>query len=77
MGCRHEGFHELRARYDRDRRMLIFFWTCETCGTRLSEFRRQAYRPHFDPQGNQSVAASHNKDDPGGLQGLAAPGPTA
>ena len=49
MGCRHEGFHQVRSRYDRERGMLIFFWTCEVCGTRLSEFRREAYRPHYDP----------------------------
>ena len=58
MRCRHEGFHQVRAKYDRDLRMLIFVWTCETCGTRLGEFRREAYRPHFDRRGNQRAEAA-------------------
>ena len=64
MRCRHEGFHEAQAKYDRDRGVLIFFWTCERCGTRLSEFRLEAYRPQFDPRATTASRASRNEVTP-------------
>lgn len=50
--CSHDGFHAIRTEYDRDRGVLLYFWTCERCGTRLREARREQYRPFFDPHGN-------------------------
>ena len=32
--------------------MLVYYWTCERCGARLNEARREPYRPSFDPHGN-------------------------
>jgi hypothetical protein len=52
MTCRHNGFHDISTVYDRRRRELVFHWTCERCGARLSEARREPYRPSFDPHGN-------------------------
>jgi hypothetical protein len=39
--------------YDRSRGLLIFFWTCEQCGTRLGEIGRLRYRPSFNPDGQR------------------------
>jgi hypothetical protein len=49
MSCSHDGFHEIRTAYDRAHGELVFFWTCNTCGERLSEARRERYRPAFEP----------------------------
>lgn len=51
MSCPHEGFHAIRTVYDRRRGILVYFWTCEECGRRLNEARREDYRPAFDPHG--------------------------
>jgi hypothetical protein len=53
MACPHDGFHDIRTAYDRRRGLLVFHWTCERCGARLSEARREPYRPSFDPRGNE------------------------
>jgi hypothetical protein len=50
--CSHDGFHDIRTVYDRTRGLLLFYWTCEACGTRLGEARRDEYRPQFDADGN-------------------------
>jgi hypothetical protein len=44
--------------YDRERGLLVYFWTCERCGTRLHEAGRAEYRPSFDPRGNERVVDS-------------------
>lgn len=44
--------------YDRNSGVLVYFWTCESCGKRLGEARREDYRPQFDPQGNQRFLAA-------------------
>jgi hypothetical protein len=44
--------------YDRQRGLLLFFWICEDCGTRLREAHRAEYRPRFDPRGNDPHLAS-------------------
>lgn len=54
MRCSHEGFHAIRTVYDRHGGVLVFFWTCEVCGERLGEARRESYRPHYDRRGSQS-----------------------
>jgi hypothetical protein len=51
MDCAHKGFHGIRSTYDRQRGLLVFFWTCERCGVRLRELHREEYRPRFDPTG--------------------------
>jgi hypothetical protein len=57
MSCSHEGFHEIRTVYERDHGVLRYFWTCERCGARLCEARREEYRPSFDPNGNDRFQA--------------------
>jgi hypothetical protein len=52
MDCAHDGYHALRSSYDRREGVLVFFWTCESCGARLREASREEYRPQFDPRGN-------------------------
>jgi hypothetical protein len=52
MSCNHDGFHGFRSSYDRSRGVLVYFWTCESCGRRLGEARREEYRPQFDRRGN-------------------------
>jgi hypothetical protein len=37
--------------------MLVYYWNCERCGRRLTEVRRQEYRPLFDPHGNDRYLA--------------------
>jgi hypothetical protein len=32
--------------------VLAFVWACERCGAVLREVRREAYRPHYEPHGN-------------------------
>jgi hypothetical protein len=54
MACAHDGYHGIRTAYDRRRGLLFFHWTCERCGARLSEARREQYRPSFDPRGNET-----------------------
>ena len=57
MACSHEGFHCIRAWYERRSGVLVYYWTCEGCGARLGELRRQPYRPQFDPHGNERFLA--------------------
>jgi hypothetical protein len=55
--CPHSGLRDIRTAYDRRRGLLVYFWTCEQCGTRLDEARREEYRPSFDPHGNDPYLA--------------------
>jgi len=57
MACPHDGFHTIHTAYDRRREVLVYFWTCERCGERLDEARREAYRPAYDPHGNDRFRA--------------------
>jgi hypothetical protein len=57
MSCPHDGFHGIRTAYDRPSGVLVFFWTCERCGARLREARRDEYRPAYDPHGNDRFLA--------------------
>ncbi|HEY1276806.1 MAG TPA: hypothetical protein VGF25_17990 [Thermoleophilaceae bacterium] len=52
MDCSHDGFHGISSSYDQNRGLLVYFWTCERCGTLLRECRREEYKPRFDPKGN-------------------------
>jgi hypothetical protein len=58
MSCKHAEFHTVSSHYDRDRGVLVYYWTCERCGTRLKEARRDDYRPSFDPRGNDPYLAA-------------------
>jgi hypothetical protein len=58
MACHHQGFHEIRTVYDRSTGVLVYFWTCDRCGERLDEARRETYRPRFDPNGNRRFLAA-------------------
>lgn len=51
-GCNHSGLRDIRTNYDHPQGVLVYFWTCERCGERLGEARREDYRPSFDPNGN-------------------------
>jgi hypothetical protein len=53
MRCRHQGFHAIQTVYDRQRGVLVYFWTCEVCGERLGEVRREIYQPQYEPRGTQ------------------------
>jgi hypothetical protein len=53
MRCSHQGFHGINTSYDRKSGVLVYFWTCEVCGERLGEARRESYEPRFDPVGNK------------------------
>jgi hypothetical protein len=54
MICSHKGFHTICTSYDDRSGLLIFHWNCEHCGARLSEVRREQYRPSFDPRGHEA-----------------------
>ena len=56
MACPHDGFHAIVGVYDRDRGVLLYFWTCERCGARLREAGWRQYRPSFDPNGNNRLS---------------------
>jgi hypothetical protein len=57
MECPHDGFHSICGVYDRERKVLLFLWTCERCGTRLGEAaRRLDYEP-LPRQHHQRLAA--------------------
>jgi hypothetical protein len=58
MPCPHDGFHGIGTAYDRQRGVLVYFWTCERCGARLREARRDEYRPSYDPHGNDRFLPS-------------------
>jgi hypothetical protein len=55
MACSHTGFHAISTAYDRRDGVLVYHWTCEHCGARLSEAARAPYRPSYDPRGNERV----------------------
>lgn len=57
MECKHDQFHTVRSAYDPAAEVLVFFWTCERCGERLNEAAREAYRPQYDPHGNDAYLA--------------------
>jgi hypothetical protein len=61
MPCPHDGFHGISTAYDRLRGLLVYYWTCERCGARLGEARREVYRPSFDPDGPRRFLASHGR----------------
>jgi hypothetical protein len=54
MSCAHNGFHTICTTYDRRSGILVYHWTCERCGARLSEARREQYRPSFNSRGNEA-----------------------
>jgi hypothetical protein len=53
MACTHSGFHGTCSRYDPVRELLVYFWVCEECGVRLKEYKRETYKPRFDPQAHR------------------------
>ena len=58
IACAHDGFHAIGTKYDRRNGVLIYFWACECCGTRLGDARRERYRPSYDPKGNEPFVTS-------------------
>jgi hypothetical protein len=61
MSCPHDGFRGIGTKYDRRRSVLVYFWTCERCGERLDEARREEYRPAFDPTGHSRIQPSSTR----------------
>lgn len=57
MSCGHQGFHAIRTKYDRQAGVLVYFWSCEDCGERLGEARRESYRPRYDRGRNRRPAS--------------------
>lgn len=57
MKCRHEGFHSVRSQYDRRSGVLVYMWTCDSCGEGLKEAKRLSYRPSYDPRGHEKHLA--------------------
>jgi hypothetical protein len=58
MACRHDGFHEITTAYRQREGLLIYVWRCDRCGARLGEAGREAYRPRYDPLGNERFLAA-------------------
>ena len=58
MGCSHDGKHDVTSVYDRRDGILVYFWICADCGTRLHEVRRERYRPRYNPRGNDGFYAA-------------------
>jgi hypothetical protein len=58
IACAHDGFHAIGTNYDRRNGVLVYFWACERCGARLSDARREPYRPSYDPHGNERFVTS-------------------
>ncbi len=54
MACGHDSYRTIESSYDRRRGLLVFYWRCEHCGTRLGEAGRVGYRPKFHPHGADS-----------------------
>jgi len=50
--CTHEGFHSGQGRYNRDAESLRYVIVCDDCEQELGEVGSEAYRPQFDPRGN-------------------------
>jgi hypothetical protein len=61
MACKHDSFHSLRSSYDRLSGLLVYHWVCERCGEQLEEARREPYRPHYDPRGNDRFIAADQR----------------
>jgi hypothetical protein len=57
MSCGHQGFHAIRTKYDHQAGVLVYFWTCEDCGERLGEARRESYRPRYERVRGQRSAS--------------------
>jgi hypothetical protein len=51
--CSHEGFHSGQGRYSADEGVLRYFVVCDDCQQVLREVHAEAYRPAFDPDGNE------------------------
>jgi hypothetical protein len=56
MSCGHDSFRTIDSSYDRRRELLVFYWRCEHCGTRLGEAGRVDYRPEFHPHAGDSIS---------------------
>lgn len=56
MSCGHDSYRTIDSSYDRRRELLVFYWRCEHCGTRLSEAVSVSYRPNFRPRTDDSVS---------------------
>ena len=54
MACGHDSYRTIESRYDRRRGLLVFYWRCEHCGTRLGEAERLSYRPSYHPPSQSS-----------------------
>jgi hypothetical protein len=58
MECTHDCYRDICTQYDRRSAVLVYFWTCEGCGTRLGEVARERYQPNFEPGGNELAGSA-------------------
>jgi hypothetical protein len=52
MTCSHGDIHDAVTLFDRNTGELVYTRVCGKCGQRLDVMLREAYRPSFDPHGN-------------------------
>jgi hypothetical protein len=50
VACSHDTYRSITTSYDRERRLLVYFWTCDKCGAYLQELRRRKYEPRYEPR---------------------------
>lgn len=50
--CQHTGFHSGQGRYARETGELRYVIVCDDCQQELSVIASEAYRPSYDPAGN-------------------------
>ena len=58
MNCGHDSYRTIDSSYDRRRGVLVFYWRCEHCRTRLGEAWRVSYRPNYHPHGEAPGVAT-------------------
>ena len=52
--CTHTGYHSGQGRYNRDSESLRYVIVCDDCEAELDEVATEAYRPQFNPHGNDA-----------------------
>jgi hypothetical protein len=53
--CEHDGFHSGEGKLSRDFGSIRFVLVCDQCGEEMREIHVEAYKPDFDPSGNEKA----------------------
>ena len=53
--CEHDGFHSGLGKLSREFSSIRFVLVCDDCGQEMREVQVEAYRPDFDPSGNEKA----------------------